>query len=106
MPIGINQKGYPGFNEPQIEALEQILNASLPDLSSVTTPAPVTGADILADTPPSNPGTFPNCTVFYISTAASGVDIGTKVVWIPTNHPTLPAAKGWRFEFFPSATVL
>lgn len=35
MPISINQKGYPGFNEPQLEALEQILNDTV-DQSSVS----------------------------------------------------------------------
>lgn len=65
-----------------------------------------TAADVLADIAPADPGTWPALTVHYISTTGAGVDVGTKVVWIPTDHATLPAAHGWRFEFYPSATVV
>jgi len=68
--------------------------------------APVSGADILSDTMPESPGTWPALTIYYISDAAAGVDVGTQVVWIPTEHVTLPATKGWRFAFYPSATVV
>jgi len=67
---------------------------------------PVTGADVLADTAPANPGAWPGPTIYYVSSAAAGVDIGTQVVWIPTGHATLPASRGWRFAFYPSATVV
>lgn len=68
--------------------------------------AAVAGAAVLADTPPVSPGAYPALTQYYIADAVAGVDPGTPVVWIPTNHATLPASKGWRFSFYPSATVV
>lgn len=80
----------------------------LPDGSSPVSEGgiPVTAADVLADTAPAAPGTWPALTVHYISTSGAGVDTGTKVVWVPPGHATLPAARGWRFEFYPSSTVV
>jgi hypothetical protein len=69
-------------------------------------PTAVTGADVLADIAPASPGTWPSLTTYYVSTAATGVDVGTLAVWVPTNHPTIPAARGWRYQFAPSATVV
>lgn len=69
-------------------------------------PTAVSSSQIIADAAPASPGTWPNLTTYYISDSGAGVDPGTQVVWIPTSHATLPAGKGWRFAFYPSATVL
>ena len=69
-------------------------------------PTAVTGADVLADIAPASPGTWPSLTTYYVSTAAIGVDVGTLAVWVPTDHPTIPAARGWRSQFAPFATVV
>lgn len=67
---------------------------------------PVSSATVLADTAPANPGTYPELTVYYVSDTGNGLEAGQELVWIPTNHATLPATKGWRLKMWKTATAL
>ena len=121
--VGLELSGYPslfiavaGFNGDGVSA-EAVQAAIASDQAAAqaaiglspgggAVPQGVTSAQIIADTAPASPGTWPSLTTYYISDSGAGVDPGTQVVWIPTGHATLPAAKGWRFAFYPSATVM
>lgn len=75
-------------------------------LNSLAAPQGVSSAQILADAAPAAPGAWPVLTTYYVNDRGAGVDPGTQVVWVDPGHATLPAAKGWRFAFHPSSTVL
>lgn len=89
MPISINQKGYPGFNEPQLEALEQILNDTA-DQASVSGGVQLTTAAAIADTGPRTHLTPGRIT--------DGDEAGTPVVWWS------PSGAGgfWGYDISPS----
>ena len=106
------------FHVTQVEEIKRIVGEAMyenevvgPNGSPVSgggavAPTAVTGADVLADIAPASPGTWPSLTTYYVSTAAAGVDVGALAVWVPTDHPTIPAARGWRSQFAPFATVV